>query len=319
MPGSSLRSSRRPPVALPRRGAEPPSRGLHTAARARRTVRLATRRRPERRVYQSGSLQSIDAVDDWGTIARLYDVEHPACRGAELAFWDQLAAETGGNALELAAGSGRVAIALARKGHHVVGLELSEGMLARARARTQRLPAAAAERLEWVQGDMASFDLPTRQFGLIFVAYNSFWLLDTVEAQADCLRCAARHLAPAGRLVLDLFPPNADDFQDDTGIVQRLPAQHHGRGVLRIKDYTYDPARRVATSDVRYYAEGPQTGATAAMFAAFRYGLRLAPPEEVQALLETEGYVVEATYGTYRRDPLTPDTPRAIFVARRVS
>ena len=78
----------------------------------------------------------------------------------------------------------------------MTGLELSEAMLERARARTARLPAEAQGRLEWVQGDMSRFDLPGRRFGLIFVAYNSFWLLDREAAQGACLRAVARHLAP---------------------------------------------------------------------------------------------------------------------------
>jgi SAM-dependent methyltransferase len=274
-----------------------------------KTVRLA--RRPWR-VYQSGD---AGPPEDWGAIARIYDLEHPACRGAELAFWHQMATETGGPVLELAAGSGRIAIALARKGHHVTGLELAAGMLARARARTARLPPAVAGRLQWVQGDMARFTIPWAQFRLVFVAYNSFWLLTDLRAQRRCLDCVRRHLAPGGRLVLDVFPPNDDDYQDERGIIQLVAAPWRGRHLVRVKDYTYNPRRQLAISDVRYYPAGPQAGQPGRLLATFRYCLRLATPQEMQALLEQAGYRIEATYGTYRRDPLAPDTPRAIFVA----
>ncbi|HEV2123814.1 MAG TPA: hypothetical protein VGW38_13705, partial [Chloroflexota bacterium] len=50
--------------------------------------------------------------------------------------------------------------------------------------------------------------------------------------------------------------------------------------------------------------------------AQFRYVMRIAPPEDVQALLEREGFIVEATYGSYGKDRLTPESPRAIFVTR---
>jgi SAM-dependent methyltransferase len=293
--------------------------------------------RTGRRVYQSGSrrlpslgvprsrstrnaapgTRNSERSEDWGTIARLYDLERPACRGPELAFWHRLASECGGEVLELAAGSGRVAIALARKGHRVTGLELAAGMLSRARQRTQHLPPEVAARLHWVRGDMTSFELPGRRFGLVFVAFNSFWLLQTPEAQAACLRAAARHLAPGGRLALDLFPPNEQDYEDETGIAERLRLPYRGRRVLRLKDYHYDPARRIATSDVRYYTAGQDDFTPATLLTTFRYRLRLAPPEEVQALLRATGYTVEATYGDYRREALTPDSPRAIFIARR--
>src|SRR5262245_54547448 len=103
-------------------------------------VRLA--RGGRRRVYQGS--------DDWGLIARIYDLEQPSCRGQELAFWCVEAAAAGGELLELAAGSGRVAIALARKGYHVTGVELSAGMLERARKRTSRMRPEVRERLTWV-------------------------------------------------------------------------------------------------------------------------------------------------------------------------
>lgn len=268
-------------------------------------------------VYQSPPEPSSRRVqDDWGAIARLYDLEHPACRGAELAFWQRQALINGGNVLELASGSGRIAIPLARRGCRVTGLELSDGMLARARARAAHQPADTQARLQWVRADMANFDLPGQRFGLAFVAYNSFWLLDDVAAQAACLRCVVRHLEPQGRLVLDLFPPNEEDRHSESGIVQHLALRRHGRRLLRLKDYEYDGGRRVGLSTVRYYAEPPETDGALELLATFRYPLKLADPPEVEALLAATGFAVESRYGSYRYEPLAPDSPRAIFVAK---
>lgn len=275
-------------------------------------MRLARRR--SERVYQRS--------DDWGAIARIYDLEHPACRGAELRFWHELATETGKTVLELAAGSGRVAQALARKGHRVTGLELSAGMLERAEQRRARLKPEAQDRLSYVQGDMAAFDLQrgasdtAGTFGLIFVGYNSFWLLNDEASQVKCLRCVRRHLAPGGRFVVDVFPPNQDDYSDESGIAQVLPTTMRGLMLSRIKDYTYDPATHLAVSDVRYYGSKAGVEQPSTVVAQFRYVMRIAPPEDVQALLEREGFIVEATYGSYGKDPLTPDSSRAIFVTR---
>jgi len=265
------------------------------------------------------------APDDWGAVARIYDLEHPACRGLELAFWNQEARAAGGRVLELASGSGRIALALARKGHDVTGLELSAGMLARARARLARLPPEVQQRCRWVQGDMSAFSLPGERFGLIFVGFNSFWLLRTLEQQRRCLRCVAAHLAPGGRFIIDVFPPNEDDYRDEDGIAQLLPVRQHGRRLLRVKDYRYDPTTRLATSVVRYYeydeyAEGEKgrrgtAGRAPRLLAQFQYALRPAEPGEMVALLAEEGFRVEETWGTYARAPLTPASPRAIFVA----
>lgn len=280
-----------------------------------RRVRLSKRPRRERsgsRVYQSPPLAS---ENDWGSVARLYDLEHPALRGNELRFWQWAAEQSPGDVLELASGSGRVAIALARRGRSVTGLELSSLMLDRARTRTNHLPEAVQARLQWVRGDMANFSLPNQQFQLIFIAYNSFWLLTDPAAQEACLACVARHLAPGGRFILDLFPPNADDYTDETGIAQRLAVPHRGRDILRLKDYVYDGARHLAISDVRYYAETP-TGVSE-LLGRFSYALRLAPPEEVRLLLQRQGFRILQEFGTYTREPLEPDSSRAIFVTER--
>jgi SAM-dependent methyltransferase len=268
-------------------------------------------------VYQSPpKANSLPIQDDWGAIARIYDLEHPACRGAELAFWQRQALINGGNVLELASGSGRIAIPLARRGCTVTGLELSDGMLSRARVRTAHQPADTQARLEWVRADMSRFELPGQRFGLVFVAYNSFWLLDDLAAQASCLQCVARHLEPHGRLALDLFPPNEEDRQSETGIAQHLALRRHGRRLLRLKDYEYDERRGVGLSTVRYYAEPVPSGGTLDLLAMFRYPLRIADPPEVEALLAANGFTVETRYGSYRCEPLTPDSPRAIFIAR---
>jgi SAM-dependent methyltransferase len=276
-----------------------------------------------RRVYQSppaaGRTERGLTAQDWGDVARIYDLEHPACRGPELRFWHHAAQGFGGPILELAAGSGRVSIALAQKGHDVTGLELSAGMLDRARARAARLGEPARERLHWVQADMADFDLGERRFGLIFVAFNSFWLLTSEAAQRRSLATIRRHLAPDGGLILDLFQPNPDDYQSEQNIAQLLATGRGGPPMLRLKDYHYDPQTRLATSDVRYYRREGRPGEferAGRLLATFRYTMRIAEPEEVAALLTSGGFVVEDCYGSYEREPLGPLSARAIFVAR---
>ena len=262
--------------------------------------------------------RAVPPGEDWGSIARIYDLEHPTARGAELRFWDEEARARGGPVLELAAGSGRVAIGLARKGHDVTGLELSPGMIERAESRTAHLAPEVRQRLRWVQGDMTRFDLPGERFSLIFVAYNSFWLLQTLAKQRACLARVRAHLAPGGRLALDLFPPTEDDRVGEEGMTQYLAMAYRGQTVVRVKDYAWDERRKLAISDVRYYGEkrvtGPARERSRRLISQFRYALRLAPPAQVQALLTREGFEVLETYGSYERDPLDESASRAIFV-----
>jgi SAM-dependent methyltransferase len=113
-------------------------------------------------------------------------------------FLARLAGE--GPALEFAIGTGRLGIALASRGVRVTGIELSGAMTARLRAKVSEgdLPV--------VVGDMATTTVPGA-FSLVYLAWNSIANLRTQEEQVRCFANAARHLAPGGRFVIELFVP----------------------------------------------------------------------------------------------------------------
>lgn len=112
------------------------------------------------------------------------------------------AAAHGRAVLELACGTGRVTLPIAREGIEIVGLDNAAAMLAVARRK------AAAEDLDvtWVEADMRDFDLG-RSFGLIIIPYRSFLHLLTDAGQAACLAAGYRHLMPGGRFALNFFAP----------------------------------------------------------------------------------------------------------------
>ncbi len=256
--------------------------------------------------------------EDWGVIAALYDIEHPTCRGDEARFWHDRATEARavvvGPVLELASGSGRVCLALARKGHRVTGLELSSSMVQRATARSSKLSSSIRDRTTWVVGDMTDFSLGDGTFSLVFVAFNSFWLLDDA-GQDQCLSMMRRHLAPGGRIIIDVFPPTVQDYTDEDAITQFLGRKWHGRSVLRVKDYRYLIESNEAISDVRYYSTDRDPRSPASMIGQFRYTLHPELPERVEARLSRAGFTVIETFGEYRGKPISPDSTRAIFIA----
>jgi len=108
----------------------------------------------------------------YDALARYYELEY-ADYFTDIDFYVQLLRRTGGPFLDLACGTGRVALALSDEGYEVVGLDLSEVMLGVARKK-------AAGKVELVQGDMRTFDLG-RQFPLVAVTLNSFMHLLEVE------------------------------------------------------------------------------------------------------------------------------------------
>ncbi len=95
----------------------------------------------------------------------------------DVAFYEQLARATGGPVLELACGTGRIALPLAERGLDLTGVDASDGMLAIAERKSAALEGAARRRLTLVALDMSELH---RRFGCIFVAFRSFQLLLTV-------------------------------------------------------------------------------------------------------------------------------------------
>jgi SAM-dependent methyltransferase len=107
-----------------------------------------------------------------------------------------------GRALELGIGTGIVALPLAARGVEVEGVDSSEAMVARLRAK----PGGAGVRV--TMGDFADVGVEGK-FALIFVVYNTLFALQTQEEQVRCFRNAAEHLEDGGVFVVETFVPDA--------------------------------------------------------------------------------------------------------------
>lgn len=108
----------------------------------------------------------------------------------------------GGRALELAIGTGRVALPLAARGVTVAGIELSPAMVARLRAK----PGGDETSVPVVVGDMASAVVPG-PFDLVYLVFNTIMNLTSQDAQVACFSNAARHLVPGGAFVVETMVP----------------------------------------------------------------------------------------------------------------
>ena len=211
-------------------------------------------------------------------IARLYD---PWSRSVveDVPFYLDEARRSGGPVLELAVGTGRIAVPIAASGIPVVGVDLSEGMLQVARERAQE---AGAE-LDLRYGDMR--DPPVDgTFPLVLVPFRSMLHMETDADRRAVLRAIKRHLAPDGRLIFDVFAPAADDIEDthgrwierEPGIWERADWNEQTRTlVLRVRDETAESEMSLAW---------------------------LSMPEW-RLLLAEEGFEVDALYGWFDRSP----------------
>ncbi|MEU8362204.1 methyltransferase domain-containing protein [Nonomuraea sp. NPDC048882] len=107
----------------------------------------------------------------------------------------------GGRALEFAIGTGRVAVPLAERGVPVTGVELAPAMIAQLRTKVSEAV------IPVVEGDMATVVAPG-DYTLVYLVYNTISNLLTQAEQVECFRNAARHLAPGGRFVIELWVPD---------------------------------------------------------------------------------------------------------------
>ena len=126
----------------------------------------------------------------------------------------------GGPALELAIGTGRLALPLADRGVAVSGIDASEAMVAKLRAKPggDRIPVAI--------GDFADVPVDGR-FALICVVYNTLFALLDGDAQRRCFVRVADHLAPGGRFVVEAFVPDPSRFQRDQHVEVRPVSYTH--------------------------------------------------------------------------------------------
>ncbi len=169
-----------------------------------------------------------------------HDVECGAY-AADLPLWRELAAAARGPVLDVGAGSGRVALHLARQGREVVALDRDPALLEAARERAGTLPLATA------QADMRDFDLG-RRFGLILVPMQTVQLLAGPEERARFLRCARRHAAPGARVAMALADPFEGMSPSDEPHELPLP------DLLEIGDVVY-ASQPIAVRDVPGAAE----------------------------------------------------------------
>lgn len=244
--------------------------------------------------------------------ARFYDWDTQ--EATDLEFYRNLAARTGGPILDLACGTGRVALALARAGYEVVGLDLSLAMLERARQKAEQ--AGLSQRVHWLCADMRRFALG-RQFPLVIIPLNSFMHLTAPPDHRLALRTIARHVQPRGLLVIPLWNPDPFLLAESDGRLvhdHTRPGPEPGWRTSRFHCQQVDLTSQIL--DVVYFYDevGPQgevrrTVAPFQMYIFFR--------REMTLLLEEAGFLVEEVYGSYELEEHTASSSEMIFVARR--
>jgi SAM-dependent methyltransferase len=227
-----------------------------------------------------------------------YSSSGPQIAG-DVAFYQRIAREVGGPVLELACGTGRIALPLGKAGLHVTGVDRSEAMLTIARCKLVALPASEQACVTLVNQDMSALNLG-RRFGFVFVPFRSFQALLTIDLQRKSLEAIRGHLEPTGRLALHLFDPRLDLLIDASVRLPGLSGTHpetRRRYVGEILRTNLDHLNQVRRDLWRYAEIGPNGEVLAAD--TREMALRWTYRWELHHLLNLCGLTVEAEYSDF--------------------
>ena len=208
-----------------------------------------------------------------------------------VAFLANLARE--GAALELGIGTGRVALPLADRGVPVQGIDLSDAMVARLRAKP------GAERIGVTIGDFATATVEG-SFTVAYLVANTIMNLTTQEQQVACFQNAAAHLEPGGCFVIEVLVPG----------LRRLPPGERFQpfdvspGHLGFDEY--DVVRQGLVSHHYWIDEG----SVEVLSPPFRYVW----PSELDLMARLAGMRLRERWGSWTREPFTSESTEHVSV-----
>ncbi|HEY4346482.1 MAG TPA: class I SAM-dependent methyltransferase [Gaiellaceae bacterium] len=230
-------------------------------------------------------------------ISRLYD-SWSVSVVEDIPFYLDRARRSGGPVVELGVGTGRLAVPIAADGIAVIGVDLSEGMLAIASEQAE----LAGVTLDLRHGDFR--DPPIDEIvPLVIVPFRSLLHMQTDDDRRAVLRAAHRLLEPGGTLIFDVFCPGPEDIAETHGRwLEREP------GIYERADW--DEAARTLILRVRGSADENEPSVETEL------GLAWISNSEWRTLLGEEGFIVDALYGWFDETPWD-DHEDAIWVCRK--
>jgi SAM-dependent methyltransferase len=252
-------------------------------------------------VHRRASPQLSDVPENYfgEEVAAAYDetAEHdpmfaPEAINPVVDFLVELAGD--GRALELGIGTGRIALPLAERGVRVDGIDLSEAMVARLRAKP------GGDRIDVTIGDFATTKVDG-PFTLVYLVYNTIQNLTTQDAQVACFQNVAEHLEPGGTFVIEVGLPD----------LQRLPFGETIRpfhlGETHLGFDTYDVANQGLVS--HHYTRSAD--------GTFRYSwgpFRYVWPSELDLMARLAGMTLRERWSGWKREPFTSTSEKLVGV-----
>jgi SAM-dependent methyltransferase len=247
-------------------------------------------------------------VSDFYQHPDLYDALLPV--KAHLPFYVELARQYAGDVLELACGTGQLAVPIAGGGSRVCGLDQSAAMLAGAKKRAL----SAGVSLDLVEADMRAFEL-NRRFDFIFLGRNSLLHLSSVEDVIATFAAVRRHLAPGGVFVFDVFNPDVKILARPAG--QRFPVMSvvtDSFGTLSVEGtHDYDGAQQIDRGTWFISTEDTADKWVVPVV------VRSIFPQELPLLIAAGGLRLNSRFGDLMRQPFGPGSPQQVCLCQAAS
>ena len=213
-------------------------------------------------------------------------------------FLAELASD--GSALELGIGTGRIALPLTQRGVRVHGIDLSEAMVARLRAKP------GADQIGVTIGDFATTTVDGR-FSLAYLIFNTIMNLTSQDEQVACFQNVAAHLQPGGCFVIEVGIPD----------LQRLPPGE------TVRPFTVTPERLgfdeydIAAQGMISHHYWVEEGKLEVFSAPFRYVW----PAELDLMARLAGMSLRERWSSWNREPFTSESREhvSVWVKPRIS
>jgi len=248
--------------------------------------------------------------------AELYDWEYRR-RRRDVHFYTGLAKASSGPVFEVGCGTGRLLLPMAKATSEIVlGLDRSQSMLLRCRARLRSLPAQRRGQVAVFRGDLRNFKVG-QKVGLIVAGFNTLQHLYSRPEIAAFFACAREALLPKGKLAFDVLLPDLDWLTRDPNRAWARTRFRHPvtrQKLLYSSNTVYDPISQLAF--IRLYYEPLEPGPVAQR-QVVRLTHRQFFPEELLHWVESSGFVLDRRYGGFGEEPLMEVSESQVLVCAR--
>jgi SAM-dependent methyltransferase len=258
--------------------------------------------------------------DSYEILASHYDSGYCSKQDlVDVPFYVDLARKSGGPVLEIACGTGRVLLPIAREGIEIEGVDNSESMLRIVRRNLAREPREVRERVTIHKGDMRDFRLE-KKFRLVTIPFRPLQHMYTVQDQVAALTTAAFHVAEGGSVAFDVFFPNFEGIPANIGkeiLDLEWTVDSERRKVVRryFRKRSYDKIQQTFSGEFVFRTyEGDnlileETGPLKMSYYTYAH---------LRALFLLAGLEPVEEYGSFAREPLDNTSREMIFVLRKL-